>query len=150
MCTRRLRATPQLLPKTTKRHPHRPLPSPVRKPKNSRLPVRQFKERWAPTVAKRGAPSVRCAGWVRSSTKGGWVNRPASRGEKGVMSTVFPGESTEYRAARERLLEQEIELRRVMEAVAAARRNLPRGGVIPEDYVFGETGTDGVPVDVRL
>ncbi len=66
------------------------------------------------------------------------------------MSTVFPGESTEYRAARERLLEQEVELRRVMEAVAAARRDLPRGGVIPEDYVFGEADTDGVPVDVRL
>src|SRR5436309_958535 len=54
-----------------------------------------------------------------------------SRGERRVMSTVFPGESTEYRTARERLLEQEVELRRVMEAVAAARRDLPRGGAIP-------------------
>ena len=43
------------------------------------------------------------------------------------MSTRFPGESGEYRAARDRLLKQEIELRRVMEAVAAARRELPPG-----------------------
>jgi hypothetical protein len=49
------------------------------------------------------------------------------------MSIAFPGESPEYRAARDRLLEQEIELRRAMEAVAAARRELPLGGVVPED-----------------
>jgi predicted dithiol-disulfide oxidoreductase (DUF899 family) len=66
------------------------------------------------------------------------------------MGVTFPGESAEYRAARERLLEQEIELRRTMEAVAAARRELPPGGIVPEDYVFGEAGPDGGPVDVRL
>ena len=47
------------------------------------------------------------------------------------MSITFPGESAEYRAARDRLLEQEIELRRAMEAVAAARRELPPGGRRP-------------------
>ena len=56
----------------------------------------------------------------------------------------------EYRAARDRLLEQEIGLRRAMEAVAAARRELPPGGVIPIDYVFQESGADGVPTGVRL
>jgi len=66
------------------------------------------------------------------------------------MSTVFPGESAEYRAARDRLLEQEIELRRAMEAVAAARRALPAGGVVPEDYVFQRAGVDGAAADVRL
>jgi predicted dithiol-disulfide oxidoreductase (DUF899 family) len=66
------------------------------------------------------------------------------------MSTSFPGESAEYRAARDRLLEQEIELRRVTEAVAAARRELPAGGVVPEDYVFQGSGDDGTPADVRL
>jgi predicted dithiol-disulfide oxidoreductase (DUF899 family) len=66
------------------------------------------------------------------------------------MSTTFPGESAEYRAARDRLLEQEIELRRATEAVAAARRELPPGGVVPEDYVFGGRGEDGTPIDVRL
>jgi predicted dithiol-disulfide oxidoreductase (DUF899 family) len=66
------------------------------------------------------------------------------------MSIGFPGESAEYRAARDRLLEQEIELRRAMEAVAAARRGLPPGGVVPEDYVFSGKGPDGSPADVRL
>jgi predicted dithiol-disulfide oxidoreductase (DUF899 family) len=36
------------------------------------------------------------------------------------MTTSFPGESTEYRAMRGQILEQEVELRRVTEAVAAA------------------------------
>jgi predicted dithiol-disulfide oxidoreductase (DUF899 family) len=44
------------------------------------------------------------------------------------MSVMFPGESAEYRAARDRLLEQETDLRRAIEAVAAARRELPPGG----------------------
>jgi predicted dithiol-disulfide oxidoreductase (DUF899 family) len=54
------------------------------------------------------------------------------------MGITFPGESADYRAARDRLLEQEIQLRRAMEAVAAARRALPPGGVVPEDYVFDD------------
>ena len=67
-----------------------------------------------------------------------------------TMSLTFPGESAEYRAARDRLLEQEIELRRAMEAVAAARRELPPGGAVPEDYVFEGAGADGAPTEVRL
>jgi predicted dithiol-disulfide oxidoreductase (DUF899 family) len=66
------------------------------------------------------------------------------------MGVTFPGESAEYRAARNRLLEQEIELRRAMEAVAAARRELPPGGAIPEDYVFQGVGADDTPTDVRM
>jgi predicted dithiol-disulfide oxidoreductase (DUF899 family) len=66
------------------------------------------------------------------------------------MSARFPGESEEYRAARDRLLEKEIELRREMEAVAAARRELPPGGEIPEDYVFQGEGPEGKSMDVRL
>src|ERR671914_563699 len=66
------------------------------------------------------------------------------------MSMTFPGESAEYRAARERLLEREIELRRAMEAVAAARRGLPPGGAVPEDYVFQGPGPDGAATEVRL
>jgi predicted dithiol-disulfide oxidoreductase (DUF899 family) len=57
----------------------------------------------------------------------------------------FPNESAEYRAARDRLLDQEIELRRATEAVAEARRALPPGGVVPEDYVF-----EGAEGPVRL
>jgi predicted dithiol-disulfide oxidoreductase (DUF899 family) len=63
---------------------------------------------------------------------------------------AFPGESAEYRLARDRLLGQEIELRRAMEAVAATRRELPPGGVVPENYVFQGKGIDGAPTDVRL
>jgi predicted dithiol-disulfide oxidoreductase (DUF899 family) len=66
------------------------------------------------------------------------------------MSTTFPGESAEYRAARDRLLEEEIELRRAMEAVAAARRKLPPGGAVPEDYVFQGRGADGAATEVKL
>lgn len=66
------------------------------------------------------------------------------------MGATYPGESAEYRAARDRLLEQEAELRRVTEAVAEARRALPPGGVVAEDYVFQEAGAHGEPTDVRL
>jgi predicted dithiol-disulfide oxidoreductase (DUF899 family) len=63
---------------------------------------------------------------------------------------MYPGESAEYRAARDRLLEQEAGLRQEMEAVAEARRGLPPGGAVPEDYVFRGIGADGAPTDVRL
>jgi predicted dithiol-disulfide oxidoreductase (DUF899 family) len=53
----------------------------------------------------------------------------------------FPNESDEYRAARDRLLAEEIELRRKTEAVAAMRRELPLGGEIKADYEF--EGVDG-------
>jgi predicted dithiol-disulfide oxidoreductase (DUF899 family) len=66
------------------------------------------------------------------------------------MNSTFPGESAQYRAARDRLLAEEIELRRRMEAVAAARRELPAGGAIPEDYVFQGEGESGEPADVRM
>jgi predicted dithiol-disulfide oxidoreductase (DUF899 family) len=66
------------------------------------------------------------------------------------MGITFPGESAEYRAARQRLLEEEIELRRATEAVAAMRRALPPGGIVPEDYVFQGQGAGGVVADVKL
>lgn len=62
------------------------------------------------------------------------------------MGMTFPGESPEYRAARDRLLAQEIDLRRATEALAVARRALPLGGVVPEDYVFDGPGA----VEVKL
>jgi predicted dithiol-disulfide oxidoreductase (DUF899 family) len=66
------------------------------------------------------------------------------------MGITFPGESAAYRAARDRLLTEEIELRRAMEAVAAARRDLPPGGPVPEDYAFAGIAADGTPGEVRL
>ncbi len=66
------------------------------------------------------------------------------------MGIALPGESPEYRAARDRLLEKEVGLRREMEAVAAARRKLPPGGPAKLDYVFQAAGADGQATDVRL
>jgi predicted dithiol-disulfide oxidoreductase (DUF899 family) len=66
------------------------------------------------------------------------------------VDVTFPRESAEYRAARNELLTKEIELRRQMEAVAEARRELPPGGEVPEDYVFQGEAPDGKPMDVRL
>ena len=54
----------------------------------------------------------------------------------------FPGETPAYRAARERLLDAERDLRNDIEKVAAMRRELPLGGVIAQDYVFEEGAAD--------
>jgi predicted dithiol-disulfide oxidoreductase (DUF899 family) len=45
----------------------------------------------------------------------------------------FPAETDEYRQARDRLLQAEIELRRDVEAVAAQRRALPLGGEVRQE-----------------
>ncbi|HTE53250.1 MAG TPA: DUF899 family protein [Kofleriaceae bacterium] len=66
------------------------------------------------------------------------------------MSLHFPGESPEYREARDRLLQSEIELRRVAEKVAQERRALPDGGAVPTDYLFETAPRDGDPGPVRL
>ncbi len=53
----------------------------------------------------------------------------------------FPNESDAYRAARNALLAEEIELRRHVERVAAMRRELPPGGEVKKAYQFeGEGG----------
>ena len=49
---------------------------------------------------------------------------------------ALPGESGEYRRARNALLEAEAEVRGRIEAVAAQRRALPLGGEVPTDYAF--------------
>ena len=46
----------------------------------------------------------------------------------------FPNESGDYRAARNALLVEEIELRRHIERVASQRRALPPGGGLPQDF----------------
>src|SRR5262249_42728773 len=62
--------------------------------------------------------------------------------------TRFPGESADYRRARDRLLESEAELRRTIERVAKERRALPPGGAVPDDYRFeSAAGGEG---DVRF
>src|SRR4051794_19448690 len=50
--------------------------------------------------------------------------------------TPFPGESGDYRKAREALLAEEIEFRRRMTRLAEQRRALPPGPVIAKNYRF--------------
>ena len=53
----------------------------------------------------------------------------------------YPNESADYRRAREKLLAEEIELRRHIERVAELRRALPPGGEVTKKYQFeGEGG----------
>jgi predicted dithiol-disulfide oxidoreductase (DUF899 family) len=55
----------------------------------------------------------------------------------------FPGESEEYRRERNRLLRAEAGLRQTIEQVAAQRRALPPGGVVPDDYRFDQASGAG-------
>src|SRR6266508_4000902 len=66
------------------------------------------------------------------------------------MRITFPNESSEYRSARDRLLQLEIALRRQMEAVAIELRALPAGGQIPENYLFDSIGEGGEPATARM
>lgn len=59
-----------------------------------------------------------------------------------LHSVRFPGETQQYRQARNKLLRVEIELRRRVEKVAALRRRLPLGGGLEQDYVFEEGTPD--------
>lgn len=63
---------------------------------------------------------------------------------------TFADESAAYRAARDRLLQSEIALRRQMEAVAAERRALPPGPLVEKDYEFSRIDAAGRPQKVRL
>src|SRR5450631_2602672 len=71
-----------------------------------------------------------------------------------MKSICFPGETPAYRTARDKLLRAEEELRRQAESVAEARRRLPLGGPVLEDYVFEEGAPaledDSPPRAVRL
>lgn len=61
-------------------------------------------------------------------------------------SRPYPNDSADYRAAREALLAEEVELRRHIERVAEQRRALPPGGEVPSHYTF----TDEQGKTVRL
>jgi len=54
---------------------------------------------------------------------------------------TIPGESPAYRTARNKLLAEEMALRRQIESVATLRRALPAGGTVAQDYLFD--GNDG-------
>src|ERR1039457_6226306 len=60
----------------------------------------------------------------------------------GHSNIRFPGESTHYRDARDKLLTAEQDLRAQVEQVARLRRELPLGGEAAQDYVFEEGAAD--------
>ena len=62
----------------------------------------------------------------------------------------FPIEDPGYRSARDSWLEREIALRSRLEEVAAARSQLPIGGLIPADYEFSELDAGGSLWSVKL
>ena len=61
----------------------------------------------------------------------------------------YPNESTEYRIARNELLDEEMALRAQIEAVAAKRRALPLGEVA-QDYVFERIGKTSMPEQAKM
>ena len=67
-----------------------------------------------------------------------------------MTKRLYPNETTEYRTARDELLEAEAALREQVERVAALRRGLPLGGELKEDYEFDERSADGGVQKVRL
>jgi predicted dithiol-disulfide oxidoreductase (DUF899 family) len=69
-------------------------------------------------------------------------NAKSELGPTALHAVRFPGESSNYRAARNDLLSAEMALRKQIEEVAAMRRELPLGGAVPEDYEFAEGGAD--------
>jgi predicted dithiol-disulfide oxidoreductase (DUF899 family) len=66
---------------------------------------------------------------------------------KTLHTIRFPGETAEYRAARDKLLEAEVALRASTEAVAAQRRSLPLGRDITKDEFSTGGGMDMRHVD---
>jgi predicted dithiol-disulfide oxidoreductase (DUF899 family) len=69
---------------------------------------------------------------------------------KELQHLQFPGESASYRAARNALLGEEMELRRHLERLAAQRRALPPGGELKEDYIFERSAARGRAEKVRM
>jgi len=60
------------------------------------------------------------------------------------MAITFPNETSDYRAARDKLLKAELELRAKVDEIAGLRRTLPFGGEVKEDYMFDAQGAEGV------
>lgn len=62
----------------------------------------------------------------------------------------FPGESDDYRVARDKLLSAERSLRSKVGEVAARRQALPLGGPLKEDYIFTDALAVGAPTQSKL
>jgi predicted dithiol-disulfide oxidoreductase (DUF899 family) len=68
----------------------------------------------------------------------------------GLHAKSFPNESAAYRKKRDTLLKVEMGLRREIKKVAALRRKLPAGGMVPVDYLFEEIAPGGGTRRVKL
>ena len=62
----------------------------------------------------------------------------------------YPNESSEYRQAREALLEEEIALIAQVKAVAEKRRQLPMGGKVKDNYLFVGANDDTLGNEIRF
>jgi predicted dithiol-disulfide oxidoreductase (DUF899 family) len=63
---------------------------------------------------------------------------PKEKTDSTLHEVRFPGETREYRQARDEQLRAEMKLRGLEAAVAAQRGGLPLGGQVPKDYKFEE------------
>jgi predicted dithiol-disulfide oxidoreductase (DUF899 family) len=70
--------------------------------------------------------------------------------EAKMSNPRYPNESTEYRRARDALLNDEQELVAKVKSVAEKRRNLPPGGKLKEDYTFQWASDGKVGKSVRF
>jgi predicted dithiol-disulfide oxidoreductase (DUF899 family)/uncharacterized protein YndB with AHSA1/START domain len=98
----------------------------------------QFADEAARNAHKRGWSEAldRLTGYLDAPREG---DAQARTETEPLHNLRFPGESAEYRAARDALLREEIALRQQIERVAAQRRALPPGG-LAQDYQFDGTG----------
>lgn len=62
----------------------------------------------------------------------------------------YPNETEQYRKARIALLEEEKDLVEKVKAVAAKRRELPRGGKLKEDYVFTSANNQNLGKEIKF
>ncbi|MBT8143304.1 MAG: DUF899 family protein, partial [Gammaproteobacteria bacterium] len=67
-----------------------------------------------------------------------------------MTNKKYPNESDEYRAARNALLAEEETLIARIRDLAERRRQLPRGGKLPEDYVFVGANNDNLGQELPL
>lgn len=67
-----------------------------------------------------------------------------------MSETRYPNESPDYRRARDALQKEEDALVAQVKALAAKRRQLPRGGALKEDYVFQRAGAGELGQTVKF
>jgi len=104
------------------------------------------------TSASKTKSALKSRPGVKTKAKPKTKAKSKAKAPAALHGKSFPGESKGYRKARNKLLQAEIDLRRRIEDVAALRRRLPPGGMVPEDYVFeeGAAGLDGAGGSKRV